>query len=82
MKAQPGAELACRGHNFKLPAGEQAIPRGVVSYYAAVTLPYTTHMSDWLTNIEKLAQQDVADGKLPIFYQPSLQLLGDGNQLI
>ncbi|MEM7111665.1 MAG: hypothetical protein AAF614_04485 [Chloroflexota bacterium] len=82
MKSQPGAELACRGHNFKLPAGEGAKRRGVVSYYAVEALPQVNNLDDWLTLMQELIQQDVADGKLPIFYQPELQILGDGSQSI
>ena len=75
MKAQPGAELACRAH--KLPPDHPAQPRGVVSYFATAALAEATTLGDWLARIEALVQLDVEAELLPIFYRPDLRLLGD-----
>lgn len=80
MKATPGAELACRGKNYDLPVGQNALPRGVVSFYATVTLADAGTIADWLTRIEAVAQQDVLAGALPRLYRPELHVLGDINQ--
>jgi len=82
MKASPGAELACRGHNYDLPVGDNAVPRGVVSYYATATLAGATTLGDWHARIETLVQQDFQAGKLPRFCLPDLHVLGDSGQLI
>jgi len=82
MKALPGAELACRGHNYDLPVGDNAMPRGIVSYYATATLAGATTLGDWLTRIESLVKQDAQAGRLPVFFRPDLQLLGDSDRLI
>ena len=80
MKAAPGAELACRAHNYELPIGDHAQPRGIVSYYAAAALVDATTLGDWLAHIETLVQQDVQSGRLPIFYRPDLRVFGDSGQ--
>ncbi|MEZ4866965.1 MAG: hypothetical protein R3C14_36925 [Caldilineaceae bacterium] len=82
MQAQLGAELACRGHNYALPPGKDAQPRGVLSYYATATLPAAQSMGDWLARIHAKVQQDVTAGVLPLFYRPDLQLLGDADQAL
>jgi len=76
MKAEPGAELACRARNyhFEHPGGSQE--RGVISYYAGQTLAQATTFAAWLQRIEALTSADFQGGRLPWFYQPSLQLLG------
>jgi hypothetical protein len=79
MRAQPGAELACHLHNYNLPAGAQARARGVLSYYAAATLPQARSLGDWMKRIEAMAQQDVDAGILPPLYRPHLQIMGDEN---
>ena len=80
MKALPGAELACRGHNYDLPVGDKALPRGVISYYATVALTDATTVGDWLNRIGALVQRDVQAGSLPWFYRPDLHVLGDVDQ--
>ena len=80
MKALPGAELACRGHNYDLPVGDNAIPRGVISYYATATLGGAITLGDWLIRIESLVNQDAQAGRLPVFFRPDLHVLGGGDQ--
>ena len=76
MRAEPGMELACRGKNFNLPPGQHAQPRGVLSYYAALTLPYADTMSDWLNRIHAAARVDQKAGFLPPLYGLDLQVAG------
>ena len=77
MKAQPGAELACRAHN--LPPDHPAQPRGVISYFATAALATAATVGDWLARIEALVQLDVEANLLPTFYRPDLCMLGDRN---
>ena len=77
MKAQPGAELACRAHN--LPPDHPAQPRGVISYFATAALATAATVGDWLARIEALVQLDVEANLLPTFYRPDLCVLGDRN---
>ena len=77
MKAEPGAELACRARNYHFEHLGSAQERGVISYYAGQTLAQATTFAAWLQRIEALASAEVQGGRLPWLYQPSLQLLGD-----
>ena len=76
MKAAPGAELACRARNYRFESHGSAEERGVISYYAVHTLAQATTLAAWLQRIEALSSVDVQGGRLPWFYQPTLQLLG------
>jgi hypothetical protein len=76
MKAEPGAELACRARNYHFEHAESPQERGVISYYAGQTLAQATTFAAWLQRIEALSSADFQGGHLPWFYQPSLQLLG------
>ena len=76
MKAEPGAELTCRAHSYRFAHAEGPQERGVISYYAGQTLAQATTFAAWLQRIEALSSADFQGGRLPWFYQPSLQLLG------
>jgi hypothetical protein len=67
--------LTCRARN--LPPLHPAQPRGVISYYAAAVLAAADTVTDWLTGIEALVQQDVQANRLSPFYHPHLAVLGD-----
>jgi hypothetical protein len=82
LQAQPGAELACRAHNYNLPPGEAAQPRGILSYYAAATLTAAHSMGDWMGRIEAKILADVEARALPAFYRPDLQMLGNAGQFL
>jgi hypothetical protein len=82
MRAEPGAELVCTGRNYNLPPGNNAQPRGVLSYYATEALPQSHSMADWLARIESHIQEDIEAGHLPPFYRPQLQILGDSSHSI
>jgi len=76
MKAEPGAELACRARNYHFEHAGSSQERGVISYYAGQTLAHATTVAAWLQRIEALASADFQGERLPWFYQLSLQLLG------
>ena len=76
MKAEPGAELTCRARNYHFEHAGSSQERGVISYYAGQTLAHATTVAAWLQRIEVLSSADFHGGRLPWFYQPSLQLLG------
>ena len=76
MKAEPGAELTCRARNYRFEHQGSSQERGVISYYALQTLAQATTSAAWLQHIEALANADLHEGRLPWFYQPSLQLVG------
>jgi hypothetical protein len=77
MKAQEGAELMCRAHNYRFNENGTLINRGVISYYAARTLPKSTTVKDWLGLIDSLSTSDVKEGRLKQMYQPSLKIIGN-----
>jgi hypothetical protein len=76
MKAEPGAELACRARNYRFEHQGNPQERGIISYYAGQTLAQATTFAAWLQRIEALSSADLQEGRLSWFYQPSLQLLG------
>lgn len=77
MKAAPGAELACRARNHTFEHQGNQVDRGVVSYYAAQTLPYAATAEDWLQAIARMAASEHHNDLLPASHLPSLQVLGD-----
>jgi hypothetical protein len=77
MKSQPGAELSCRAHNYRFDHNGVQLERGVVSYYAAQTLPKATTVESWLGLINESSNSDLRQGRLKPVYRPLLQILGD-----
>ena len=45
MKAEPGAELACRARNYRFEPQGLPQERGVISYYAVQTLAQATTLA-------------------------------------
>ncbi len=54
--------------------------RGVISYYAARTLPEVATFADWANAIALAVAADARSGRLPRTHRPLLQVLGDGSQ--
>ena len=79
MRAPLGAELTCRARNYRFEQQGSPQERGVISYYATQSLPQATTVASWLERIEALAQADLQQERLPWFYQPSLQILGQAS---
>lgn len=77
MKAQPGAELACQPQNYKFEHSGSFQEHGVISYYATQTLTQATSVESWLELMNVLSSCDFRLGRLPEFYLPSLQILGN-----
>jgi hypothetical protein len=77
MKSQPGAELACRAHNYRFDHNGVKLERGVITYYAAQTLPKATTAESWLRLINESSDSDISQGRLKPVYRPLLQILGD-----
>lgn len=73
MKADPGAELACRARNLLVGS----VQRGVISYYASRSLPDAPTVGLWLEMIEADVADDRAADRLSAFHEPALQLVGD-----
>jgi hypothetical protein len=77
MKSQPGAELSCRALNYRFDHNGVKLDRGVISYYAAQTLPKATSVESWLRLINESSDTDLRQGLLKPVYRPLLQILGD-----
>ena len=69
MKAEAGAELTCRAHNYHFEHAGSPQERGVISYYAGQTLAQATTFAAWLQHIEALSSTDFREERLPWFYQ-------------
>lgn len=78
-RAEAGAELACRAHERAFATDGMTLPRGVISYYAGLTLPVAQNLHSWLQQIEQASQRDVTNGTITPFYQPALQVVGDAS---
>jgi hypothetical protein len=72
MRADPGAELACKAMNFKVGDTD----RGILSFYAVQSLPAADTMESWLSLTEAAIAEGGRKGLLKQFETPSLQLLG------
>lgn len=81
-KAGPGAELACRAHEKQFAEGDAHVPRGVISWYAAMTLPLATDLDSWLRNIDGASRRDVESGDINSFDRPHLEIFGDFRQTL
>lgn len=78
-RAEAGAELACRAHERAFATDGLVLPRGVISYYAGLTLPTAQDLPSWLQQMEQASQHDVTNGTITPFYQPALQVVGDAS---
>lgn len=77
MKAERGAELACRARNHVFEYGGRQVEHGVISYYASQSLPQATTVGSWLQLIDGNGAADFRAGRLPAFYRLSLRIIGD-----
>lgn len=54
--------------------------RGVISYYAAQTLPEVVTVADWANATALAVAVDARSGRLPRTHRPLLQVIGDGGR--
>lgn len=79
IKAPPGAEFLCKAGNAYFDNGHgKAVERGVISYYAAQSLPSATTVESWLARIDALIEVDFRRHRLGRLERPPLQVLGNG----
>ena len=78
MKSPVGAELSCKAknHHFKQEGAE--VERGVISYYATLTLGQAATVKEWMKLMIEASNEDIREGRLQRVYQPTLQIIGDG----
>lgn len=76
-RAEAGAEFACRAHEREFTTDGMLLPRGVISYYAGLTLPTAQDLHSWLQQMAQASQRDLNHGIITPFYQPALQVVGD-----
>ena len=74
--SSPDEWLACHAPEHDFPADHGLARRGIISYYAAQTLPVARTMDEWLQEIQRAMSVDLASGVLPRLKQPLLQVLG------
>ncbi|MCO5245476.1 MAG: hypothetical protein M9927_16940 [Anaerolineae bacterium] len=79
QQAAPGTELACRAQEHDFVQSEISVRRGVVSFYATEALLSAKTMGEWLAAIQRLVTQDRQAGRLPVFVEPTLTLLGNSD---
>ena len=77
-KPQPGGELACLALSHEFDDDGVRVERGVISYYATRTLPLASTVASWVQLMDSAAGADLARGRIKLFHQPSLRIIGDG----
>jgi hypothetical protein len=82
MEPPAGAELACQARNYLFGWGRGMQERGVISYYAAQTLPEVATVADWANAIALAVAADARSGRLPRTHRPLLQVIGAGDRLL
>jgi len=78
----PGQELTCHAHSAQFGEAGRTIEQGVISYYAARTLPTARNASGWLHAMMAHADADVEAGRLPADRRLRLKLAGDVGALL
>lgn len=78
----PKDELSCFAFSGGFIQNGEEISRGVISYYASLTLPMAANVKDWLRLIDEQAKTDVQQKKLTSIRQPKLKIIGDANALL
>jgi hypothetical protein len=77
MRAESEDELACHAREYEFEGAGGKTRHGVVSYFAATTLPRPATVQEWLCLIAAASAGDVARGALPATHMPVLQVVGD-----
>jgi hypothetical protein len=77
MKAVPGGELACRAHEMDVDVNGLPIRRGIISYYATLTMGEATDTQSWVDLMEQKSGKDLAQHKIRMFHKLMLQICGD-----
>jgi hypothetical protein len=80
MESPAGAELVCQARNYLFGWGRGLQERGVISYYAAQTLPEAATVADWANATALAVAADARSGRLPRTHRPLLQVIGDGRR--
>ena len=70
-------EITCRAREYEFERVGAKMRHGVISYYAASTLPWATSVQEWLDLIATASAGDVSRGVLPESHLPMLQITGD-----
>ena len=65
----------CNAHVAHFHEGDRGVERGVITYYAARTLPYAHTVGEWLKAIE--TESDREAGERGALFQLKLQITGD-----
>jgi hypothetical protein len=76
IAAPAGAELTCRALNYTF----DGVERGVLSYYAARTLPAAPGLAEWAAAINAQAEADVSAGRLPFRHRPTVAAWAGGRK--
>ena len=64
MTDTPQTRLTCRASNGRFRIAGRPVERGVISYYAALTLPDAESLADWAARINGAMAADQAAGRL------------------
>ena len=77
MKAAPGGELACRAHEMDIYVDGSPVRRGIISYYASLTMGEATDMQSWVDLMVQKSSEDLNQHKSRMFHKPMLQICGN-----
>ncbi len=78
----PKDELSCLAFSGNFIQNGEKTERGVISYYATLTLPNAKNVKDWLQLIAAQAKTDVEKKILQPVREPKLKIIGDADMFL
>jgi hypothetical protein len=75
----PKEVLSCKAFSADFMQNGEAVSRGVISFYAALTISKAANVRDWLRLIDEQAEADVQQKKLSPNRQPKLKIIGNAS---
>lgn len=77
MKAESGAELACKARSNHFEDDGRWMERGVISHYASRMLAQATTVESWVQLMNDSSESDLKKGFITPLHKPALQFIGD-----
>ena len=76
MESAPGSELSCRAHEMDVESYGSTVRRGIISYYATLTMEEASDIQLWVDLMEQKSSEDLARHKITPFQKPNLRVWG------
>lgn len=73
----PKDELSCMTYSDKFSDNGKLISRGVISYYATLTLPKAKNLENWLEAIDAQIKSHIQEKKIIAIRYRKLKIIGN-----